>query len=47
VGTVLGAIGALFELAALIVSLSSAADASSQSRLVRASKIAPEAIAPA
>lgn len=43
-GTVLGAIGAVLGLVALIVSLSSAADASPQGRLVRSSEIAPGAV---
>ena len=43
-GTVLGAIGAVLGLVALIVSLSSAADASPQGRLVRSSDIAPGAV---
>lgn len=43
-GTVLGAIGAILGLAALIVSLSSAADASPHGRLVRSSEIAPGAV---
>jgi hypothetical protein len=43
-GTILGAIGAVLGLVALIVSLSSAADASPQGRLVRSSEIAPGAV---
>jgi hypothetical protein len=43
-GAILGAIGAVLGLIALIVSLSSAADASPQGRLVRASEIAPGAV---
>jgi hypothetical protein len=43
-GTVLGAIGAVLGLVALLVSLSSAADASPQGRLVRSSEIAPGAV---
>jgi hypothetical protein len=43
-GTVLGAIGAVLGLVALIVSLSSAADASPQGRLVRSSEIASGAV---
>lgn len=43
-GTALGAIGAVLGLVALIVSLSSAADASPQGRLVRSSEIAPGAV---
>lgn len=43
-GTFLGAVGALLGLAALIVSLSSSADASSQGRMVKASEIAPGAV---
>lgn len=43
-GTVLGAIGAILGLAALIVSLSSAADASPQGRLVKASELAPGSV---
>lgn len=43
-GTILGAMGFLFGLVALIVSVSSPADASSHGRLVRANEIAPEAI---
>lgn len=43
-GTVLGAIGALLGLVALIVSLSSHADAAAHGRLVHANEIAPEAI---
>jgi hypothetical protein len=43
-GTILGAIGAALGLAALIVSLSSAADASPQGRRIKASEIAPGAV---
>jgi hypothetical protein len=43
-GTVLGAMGFLFGLVALIVSVSSPADASSHGRLVHANEIAAEAI---
>jgi hypothetical protein len=43
-GTVLGAIGAVLGLVALIVSLSSAADASPQGRLVKSSEIASGAV---
>jgi hypothetical protein len=43
-GTILGAIGAVLGLVALIVSLSSAADASPQGRLVKSSEIAPGAV---
>lgn len=43
-GTILGAIGAVLGLVALIVSLSSVADASPQGRLVRSSEIAPGAV---
>ncbi len=43
-GTVLGAIGALLGLAALVVSLSASADASSNRQLVRRGDIAPGAV---
>ena len=43
-GTVLGAIGALLGLAALVVSLSSSADASPSGQLVRRGDIAPGAV---
>jgi hypothetical protein len=43
-GTVLGAVGALLGLAALIVSLSASADASPSSQLVRRGDIAPGAV---
>ena len=45
-GTILGTIGAVLGLAALIVSLSSSASASPQGRLVRSSEIAAGAITP-
>lgn len=43
-GTVLGAIGALLGLVALVVSLSSSADAAPQGRVVKAGELAPGAV---